>query len=131
MRNRQIIEKLHPLSVFVLIAAFFVLSNCPLRNTLQDMLKGTHTSGHASTRHDNKFTTVGCLAVINSSTAKLILPEVQFNISAPAFGALMLILFYPLWGRVVIDKELIAYTPVHLSSPIPVPLYIKNRIILI
>lgn len=133
MFNRQLkyLNRLRSLPVFLLIGAFLVLSYCPLRTSIQDLLKSIHRTEQANAGHNKKLVFVVCPGVVNSADTKLTLPEPAFDISILAFTPIDLTSFYPLWGFSSTEKDLTFYRDVSLHSLNTVPLYLRNRILLI
>ena len=133
MLNRQLkyLNRLRALPVFLLIGAFLVLSYCPLRTSIQDLLKSTRQTEQANAGHNKKLVFVVCPGVVNSADTKLTLPEPAFDNSILAVTSIDLTSFYSLWGFSSTEKDLPFYRDVSLNTVNPVPLYLRNRLLLI
>lgn len=117
------------LSVFLLITAFLLLSFCPLRKTLKSLLTGTHQTEQSGTqRHP---ASAACQGTVDNSGTKFTIREPKPGIDIPVLKTPFLTYCYFIWrfsfserGFVFQQKLPIAY----LSS---IPIYLKNRILLI
>lgn len=120
---------IRPLSASLLIIAFLVLSYCPLRRTIQNLIKGTYKTEQAG--NGQQAAPVVCQGIIDRPGAKFTIPQPNPGISIPKVIIIVLSLFYPVRqfpcsekGVVIQQEFLVAY----LNS---VPIYLRNRILLI
>ncbi|WP_353718295.1 hypothetical protein [Dyadobacter sp. 676] len=117
------------LSVFLLITSLLVLSYCPLRKTVQSLLTGTRqTEQSAAQRY---LASAACQGTNDSSGTKVTIGEPKPGIDTPvlktrlfAYGYLIRRFSFSERGFVFGRKISIAY----LNS---IPIYLKNRILLI
>lgn len=120
---------MHPLSAFLLIAAFLVLSYCPLRRTIQHLLKDPHETEQSGV--GRQMASAVCQGIIDGSDTKITMPEPKSKISIPVFTAIVLSLFYAIW-RFCCSNRSIAFQRKFLAAYLnSVPIYLRNRILLI
>jgi hypothetical protein len=124
------LKKLQPLTGLLLIFAFLMLSYCPLRRAIQDLVKGTHPTDQAKTVKGLQPVSAICLGFVNSANEKLILPETKFEARTP-LGAIGLLVFYFIWSFLATSRFTTIQIDVFRNVITPIPLYLKNRRLLI
>jgi hypothetical protein len=124
------LEKLRTLSVLLLVTAFLLLSYCPLRRTLQNLIKCTYGSEQSHTGHSEKVTTPACTAVLNSSISKEVLPQVKFNAISLAVTLTTIVLLY-LCLKLAKNKDQVVYTRPPFSYLTSIHLHLRYLLLLI
>lgn len=117
------------LSASVFIMAFLVLSYCPLRRAIQDLLKGTTNTEQQATGRQAAF--VVCQGTIDNSAAKFTLPHPKPGISTLVFAAVIVSLFYTFYRFFYSERALDFQRKFSVACLNSVPIYLKNRILLI
>ena len=124
------LKKSQPLTGLLLIFAFLTLSYCPLRRAIQDLIKGTPQTEHAKTVNGLQPVSVICLGFANSANEKLILPETKFETRTP-LGGIGLLVFYFISSFLATARFTIIQIDFFRNVNSPIPLYLKNRMLLI
>ena len=110
-------KEMRAASGFLLIIAFLLLSHCPLRRTIQNLIKGTNETG--------------CRGILNSSNNKLNLPVPTFEIRTPAFTATVLKFYYPIRSLTTSEGDSASDRRQRGGYLNSIALFLKNRILLI
>lgn len=124
----SLMNLIRPLSAFLLITAFLVLSYCPLRRAIQNLIKDTQETEQSTDGRQSGLAI--CQSIIDSSGSKFNVPEPKSAVSVPIFTAIVFSLFYAICRflsseRFVLQrKSLVAYRN-------SVPIYLRNGILLI
>lgn len=116
-------------SASVFITVFLVLSYCPLRRAIQDLLKGTTETQQQATGPQAAL--VVCQGIIDNSAAKFTLPHPKPGISIPVFAAVIVSLFYTIYRFFCVERVLNFQRKFSVAYLNSVPIYLKNRILLI
>ena len=122
-------NKIRPLFAFLLVTAFLVLSYCPLRRAIQDVL-GRSTRTQASGSRQQQLVAL-CQGISDRTGTNLIKPEAAAQVKAPVFAILVAWACGLTWRFYFIRQR---HTPVgdfSLTYLDPVPIYLRNRIFLI
>jgi hypothetical protein len=123
-------KKLQPLTGFVLILAFLLLSYCPLRRAIQDLIKGKlQPTEQAKTKGSRPVSQI-CLGFVNSANEKLILSQPESEIRTPLV-VISLVIFYFIWSSLAVGRVTLVQIYFSRTVSSPVPLYLKNRRLLI
>ena len=122
------LKNLRPLTGFLLIFVFLVLSYCPLRRALQELITGVHESAKAI---DFKGPVSAiCLDLINrSGKSTIAVPQSETRMSS--FAATVIILFCFSQFFYATRRGCIVFKYISPNAFRIIPLYLKNSVWLI
>lgn len=128
MTDRKNVPRLRSLTSMFFVAFFLLLSCCPLRNTLVALISGNVLKTSAKNTLDNSIKAVESCTVfeINKMAAS---HERALHVIPTALLATWIIACFTgmhLWKRIVVLRREVA-----ASVCYPIPLYLKNRVLLI
>lgn len=124
-------QKLRPAIVLLLLVAFLLLSYCPLRRTIQALIKGIHQTEQTKASNGTQLTSKICLGFVNDTNEKLILAEPKSGNRAIAFEFIAVLIFYVISSFFAISREHRINGFFFRGLPVTIPLYLKNRVLLI
>jgi hypothetical protein len=113
-------DQMRLLSAFLLITAFVALSYCPLRRTIQNLISGTHETEQSGT--GRQVATVVCQGIMAEPKPEIIIP---------VFTTIVLLLFYSIRQFASSESDFIFQRTFSIAYLTSVPIYLRNRILLI
>ena len=128
---RQPSGYLRSLSAFMLIVGFLVLGSCPLKKAIHTLVKGSGQTEQAGAGHEKNLASVICLGSENSFIKKMALPERQTETTSPAFIAIIFTTFWTIWSLFRSQAHDFSFRDGSPESISPVPVYLRNRVLLI
>ena len=111
-------------SALLLLIAFLVLSYCPLRRTIQNLLKGTHETEQTIALNGKRSVSMICMGMADHSSTQLTLPEPPHEV---AFYATVLAVFNFTRPQFIRKKGSFYDQKQQIPIPQPIPLYLKNQ----
>jgi len=120
---------MRPLSAFLLVTAFLVLSYCPIRRTIQHLIKGPQETEQSDAGRQVASTV--CRGIIDGSGTKITMPEPKSEVSIPMFTAIVLSLFYAVWIFFCFNRSITFHRKLLGAYLNSVPIYLRNRLLLI
>ena len=111
---------MRPLSAILLMTAFLLLSHCLLRRTIQNLINGTHEIEQPGTGRQGA--TVVCQGII---------AEPKPEITIPVFTTIVLLLFCSVGQFASSERDFIFQRTFSIAYLNSVPIYLRNRILLI
>lgn len=123
-----LVNLIRPLSAFLLMTAFLLLSYCPLRRTIQNLIKGTQETEKSADGRQAGLAI--CQGIIDSSGSTFNVPEPKSAVNVPIFTAIVLSLFYSI-RRLLPSERLVLQRKSLVAYRNAVPIYLRNRILLI
>ena len=122
---------LRSLSAFMLIVGFLAFGSCPLKKAIHTLIYGSNQTEQAGAGHEKNLASVICLGSENSFTKKMALPERQIEVTSPAFIAIIFTTFWAIWSLFRSEAHAFSFRGTSPESISPVPVYLRNRVLLI